>query len=120
MDKTASRIITATNSATDFVQDDISKEFAIISKWGCDGSTGHSEYKRRSLEDASDSDIFITPVFLLRLYSTKTSGDKILWQNLRPSLVRSRRPIRIQLKKEAAELAKEETSAVEERILKKR
>jgi hypothetical protein len=53
------------------------------------------------------------------LYSTKTSADKIiLWHNPRPSSVRSCRPIRIQLKKEAAESAKEETSVVEERIKK--
>jgi hypothetical protein len=52
------------------------------------------------------------------LYSTKISGDKlILWQNRRPS-VRYCKPIRIQFKKETAELAREETSIVEERIKK--
>ena len=66
---------------------------------------------------------FITLVLLLRLYSTKTSADKIvLWQNPRPSSVRSCRPVRKQMKKEAAELAKQEISVVEEKIrkLKKR
>jgi hypothetical protein len=54
----------------------------------------------------------------LQLHSTKTSGDKfILWQNCRPS-VRSCKPIWIQFKKETAEIATEETSAVEERIKK--
>jgi hypothetical protein len=68
------------------------------------------------LEDASDSDIFVTSVVPLKLYSTKTSGDKfILWHDRRPS-VRYCLPIRIQFKKEIAELAKERTSAVEERI----
>lgn len=62
---------------------------------------------------------FITLVLPLPLYSTKTSADKIiLWQNPRPSSVRSCRPIRKQLKKEAAELAKEATSVVEARIKK--
>jgi hypothetical protein len=65
----------------------------------------------------SDSDIFITSVVLLQLYSTKMSGDKIiLWQNPRLSSVRYCRPIRMQFKKETAELAKEETSLVEEGI----
>jgi hypothetical protein len=109
----------ATNSATNIVLYDNSKEFALITTWGCDGSTGHSEYKQRALEGASNSDIFITPVIPLRLYATKTSRDKIiLWQNPRPSSVRSCRPVRIQLKQQAAELAKEETSVVEERIKK--
>ena len=68
-------------------------------------------YMPRSLEDASDSDIFITSVVPFQLYSTKTSGDKIIhWQNPRPSLVRYCHPIQIQFKKETAQLAKEETS----------
>jgi hypothetical protein len=58
MDKTVSRIILATKSVTDIVLDDNSKEFTLIPQWGCAGSTGHSEYKQRSLEDASDTEIF--------------------------------------------------------------
>jgi hypothetical protein len=50
------------------VLDDISKEFVLISKWGCDGSTGHSEYNQRSSEDVSDSDTFVTSVVPLQLY----------------------------------------------------
>ena len=68
------------------------------------------------MEDASDSDIFVTSVVPLKLYSTKTSGDKfILWHNPRPS-VRYCLASRVQFKKETAELAKEGTSVVEERI----
>ena len=116
MDKRVSRIIMAHKSATWFVLDDISKGSVLISKWDCDGSTGHSEYKQRSLEVASDNNIFITSAVPLQLYSTKTSGDKlILWQNPRPS-VSYCYPIRIQFKKETTELAKEETSVFEERI----
>jgi hypothetical protein len=92
----------------------MSKEFVLTSKWGCDGSTRHSEYMQRSLEDVSDRDIFVTSVFPLQLYSTKSSGDKIiLWQNPRPFSVRYCRPIRMQFKKERAEFAKEEISVVE-------
>jgi len=106
----------AHKNATWFFLDDISKGTALISKWDCDGSTGHSEYKQRSLEDASDNNIFITSVVPLQLYSTKTYGDKlILWQNPRPS-VSNCYPIRIQFKKETTELAKEETSVFEERV----
>jgi len=60
VDKLASRIIIAQKSALNLFLDDIVKEFLLISKWVWDGSTGHSEYKQRSLEDATDSDIFIT------------------------------------------------------------
>jgi hypothetical protein len=108
MDRTASRIIKSKKKVTGTVLDDISKDFFLVSKFGCDGSTGHSEYKQRSLEDVTDSDIFVTSVVPLQLYSTKTSGDKIiLRQNPRPSSVRYCRPIRMQFKKETAEFAKE-------------
>jgi hypothetical protein len=59
---------------------------------------------------------FFTSVVPLKLYSTKTSGDKfILWHNPRPS-VRYCLPTRMQFKKETAELTKEGTSVVEEKI----
>jgi hypothetical protein len=76
LDKTASRIIMAQKNVIHIVPDDTSKEFFLISKWGCDGSTGHSGYMQRSLEDISDSDTFITSVVPLQLYSTKISGEK--------------------------------------------
>jgi hypothetical protein len=41
IDKTDPKIIKTQKSSTDFVLDDISKEFHHISKYGCDGSTGH-------------------------------------------------------------------------------
>jgi hypothetical protein len=97
MDKTTSRIIMVKNDIDIFL-DDISKEFLHVSKWGCDGSNGHSECKQRSLEVASDNDVFKTSVHPLQLYSIKTSGDKdILWQNPWPSSVRYCRPIPIRV-----------------------
>jgi len=105
VDKLASRIIIAQKSALNLFLDDIVKEFLLISKWVWDGSTGHSEYKQRSLEDASDSDIFVTSVVPLKLYSTKTSGDKfIFWHNPRPS-VRYCLSIRVQFKKKKIQLS---------------
>jgi len=78
MDKIASRIIIVKN-AIDIFLDDISKEFLRVSKWSCNGSTGHSTCKQRSLEDASDSDIFTTSVDPLQLYSIKHPQIKIFF-----------------------------------------
>jgi hypothetical protein len=75
MDTTDSRIIKDKKITVYFVLKEISKEFFVISKWVCDVSTGQSGYKQRSLEDASDSDIFTTSVVPLKLYSIKISGD---------------------------------------------
>jgi hypothetical protein len=74
IDTAASRIIRTKKSTKYFVLDEISKEFVVISKWGCDVSTGQSGYKQRSLEEASDYDIFTTSVVPLQLYLIKTSG----------------------------------------------
>jgi hypothetical protein len=85
VDELASRIIIAQKNALNLFLDDIMKEFLLISKWVWDGSTGHSKYKQRSLEDATDSDIFITSVVHLQLYSARASGDTvIIWQNSMP------------------------------------
>jgi hypothetical protein len=36
--------------------------FVLVSKWGCDGSTGHSQYKQNaSSENLSDSNLFFRP-----------------------------------------------------------
>jgi hypothetical protein len=85
----------------------------LFSDWGRDGSTGHSKHKQRSLEDATDSDICITSVVALQLYSEKASRDTdILWQNCSP-LVSYCHPIQTQFKKETADKAKEKTSVIE-------
>jgi hypothetical protein len=43
MDKRASRTIRAFKKFTDFILNNISKEFVLISKWGGDGSNGLNE-----------------------------------------------------------------------------
>jgi len=107
MDKRASRIIKAQKNVIDFILNNISKEFVLISKWGGDGSTGHSEFKERSCGDASDNNILIKSAVPLQLCSTKTFTDKfILWQIPRPS-VSCCLPMRREFKKETAESATE-------------
>jgi len=83
----------------------------LVSKWGCDGRTGHSQYKqKRSAESFSDADLFLSSLvpLQLQLHEEDSSADArastsaysgpvcILWQNPRPSLNRFCQPIRIQ------------------------
>jgi hypothetical protein len=75
----ASRIIMTQKNIIGIFLDDISKEFVLISQWGCDGSTGHGKYKQRSSEDISDSDIFVTSVIPLQSYSTKQLAIKLFF-----------------------------------------
>jgi hypothetical protein len=66
-------------NAIDFILNNISKKFVLISKWGGDGSSGHSEYKERSWEDVSDNNVIITSVVPLQSCSTKTSAGKFIF-----------------------------------------
>jgi hypothetical protein len=57
----------------------VSKEFFLISEWGWDANSTHSEYKQRSLEDVSDSDIIITSLVPLHLYSSKLAKKNVFF-----------------------------------------
>ena len=61
MDKTASRIIMAKEIRI-FSPERYFEIIFPISKWGCDGSNGHSELMQRSLHDAGISDFFLSSV----------------------------------------------------------
>ena len=99
----------------------------LVSKWRCDGSTGHSQYKqKRSAESFSDADLFLSSLVPLQLQfheedspadarastSAYSGPVRILWQNPRPSSTRFCRPIRTQSKKETAALAQAEVNYI--------
>ena len=103
----------------------------LVSKWGCDGRTGHSQYKqKRSAEIFSDADLFLSFLVPLQLQfheedssaharasTSACSGPvRILWQNPRPSSARFCRPIRIEFKKEIAALAQAEVVYISTQI----
>ena len=55
--------------------DDETTNLVLVSKWGCDGSTGHSQYKQKaSSENLSDSDLFLSSVVPLQLHLEKDSN----------------------------------------------
>ncbi|KAK9710628.1 hypothetical protein QE152_g25910 [Popillia japonica] len=90
----------------------------LITKWGFDGSSGHSRYKQR-LHSPSEDDasVFITLLVPLRLISGDPEGHHvILWQNPRSSSIRFCRPIRFQLKHETSEIAKKEKEYMDQQI----
>ncbi|CAB3252648.1 unnamed protein product [Arctia plantaginis] len=91
----------------------------LIVKWGCDGSSGHNEYKHK-LDDETDSDkhIFFTSLVPLQLLhiDTATIKSTVVWKNPRPSSPRYCRPIKIQCAKESVDLTKKTTDEVEDQI----
>ena len=71
--------------------------FTLISKWGCDGSSGHSTHKQRfKNSDATDEFLFVFSFVPLRL----SDGQNIIWQNPRPSSTLYCRPIKFIFSKE--------------------
>jgi len=103
----------------------------LVSKWGCDGSTGHSQYKqKRSAESFSDADLFLSSLVPLQLqfHEEDSSADarastsaysgpvRILSQNPCPSSTQFCWPTRIQFKKETAAFAQAEVDYVSTQI----
>ena len=93
------------------------EKLTLISKWGCDGSSGQSVYKQRiSSDDAtiSDGSMFMASVVPLRL----KSDVSLHWKNPRPSSVHYCRPIMFQFARESAELIRTTVKDIEEQISK--
>ncbi|KAH9632262.1 hypothetical protein HF086_002897 [Spodoptera exigua] len=116
LNKTAERLIEAQREVVTSVLPNISpnSSFTLISKWGCDGSSGHSAYKQR-FENSEDTDefLFVYSFVPLRLID---EGNNIIWQNPRPSSTIFCRPIKFIFVKETMEMTKIETNKVLEQI----
>ncbi|XP_046802342.1 uncharacterized protein LOC124418816 isoform X1 [Lucilia cuprina] len=70
------------------------KELVLLTKWGFDGTTGHTQYKQGFLDrNNSDSHLLITIIFPLQL----SYKDNIIWKNTKPSSTCYCRPLNIQL-----------------------
>lgn len=94
----------------------------MFTKWGCDGSSGHQQYKQTFSEEGTlnDSDIFFISLVPLILYesgkNTLNDRDSVAWQNPHPSSTKYCRPICIQYKKETLLFTKQEVEAVNNQI----
>jgi len=83
---------------------------------GCDGSSGHSEYKQNFSRDGiKDSNLFLTTLVPLR-WRNKDNKGLIYWQNSRPSSTRFCRPIRFEFEKESDDVTKTENARMERAI----
>lgn len=91
-------------------------ECTLITKWGCDGSSGHSEYKQRiNEEDISDGNLFLTSLVPLHLCD-KDDEKIIFWKNKSPSSTRLCRPVQFQFLKETADVIDNEIERMNSEI----
>lgn len=113
LDHTVKRLLLTVDSVIETLQDKELREFQLLSKWGFDGSSGHSSYKQAFHgNEASDSAVFITCIVPLRL----VCGEKIIWQNPRPASTRFCRPLKIEFIKESTTVSVAEKNRVDEEI----
>lgn len=81
LNKTVECLITAQSDVLRNLSSNSS--FTLISKWVCDGSSGHSTYKQTfSSTEATDEFLFVFSLVPLQLYDI--SGN-IVWQSPHPS-----------------------------------
>ncbi|KAG8237915.1 hypothetical protein J437_LFUL018024 [Ladona fulva] len=89
----------------------------LISKWGCDGSSGHSIYKQSAEYDFDENSLFFTSVVPLQLYTFDENSEKVVvWQNPKPSSTRYCRPLRLEFIKETTSHIQAAINSVEEEI----
>lgn len=108
LNKTVQRLIEAQSEVINSVLP-TNSSFTLVSKWGGDGSSGHSTYKQR-FENDEDTDefLFVFSLVPLRLHD----GHNIIWQNPRPSSTIYCRPIKFIFAKETTELTVRETNVL--------
>lgn len=113
LDHTAKQIM-ATKSVEE-LQNHQGKELVLISKWGMDGSSGHSQYKQgfQDNKDATDSSLF--SIALVPINLADGNNNKV-WENPRPSSTRYCRPIKLEYAKETIEYTKQEDEKIQEQI----
>lgn len=110
LDHTTERIF-LTKSETDLKS--MSNQFVLLSKWGCDGSSGHSTFKITfENEGATDANMFLTSLVPLRLSDNKS----LFWDNPRPSSTRFCRPIRFTFVTETPDIIRDEVSRIKYEI----
>ena len=85
-------------------------------KWGCDGSSGHSEYSQPFTSGTvSDGSLFLSSLVPLQLHRSD-DDRKIYWRNPKPSSTRYCRPIRFEFVKESNQVVRSEIRRIETQI----
>lgn len=93
-------------------------DFTIIYKWGCDGSSGYSQYKQKysTPTSVSDNNLFLFSIVPLQFRCSVDNSNIVLWQNPRPSSPRFCRPIKFMFKKETTDVTIENCKTIEKQI----
>ena len=118
LDLTVSRLVQLQEPVLMGLPPSTLSELRLVSKWGCDGSGGHSLYKQKSDVDdlLFDSNVVMTCLVPLQIYVVADGLKKVVWQNPRPSSTRFCRPLRVDFHKETPEFVLSIKSEMDEQI----
>lgn len=119
LDLTVRRIIQLQSEVLLHIPKNMYNNIHLISKWGCDGSSGHSLYKQIFTDSQElDNDLFMTCLMPLQLYalSEKEGQKTISWQNPRPISTRYCRAIKLEFIKESVEVIRTEKIKMDKQI----
>lgn len=91
-------------------------EVKLIIKWGCDGSSGLSEYKQ-NFKKPEDKDASVFSMYLVPLFVVAKDDEKrLIWENLTPSSTRFCGLVKFIFAKESEKLIKDECLQMESLI----
>lgn len=99
LDLTVRRIIELQENVLVTLPSDVYGNLVLVSKWGCDGSSGHAAYKQKSNQEVMfDVRVLMMCLVPLQMYALSPDHGKkiIVWQNPRPSSTRYCRPIKLE------------------------
>jgi hypothetical protein len=92
-----------------------STSLVLISKWGCDGASGQSQYNQTfSNPNSNDSNVFIANLVPIKLFSE--ANGEIIWINSKPSSTWLCRPILFEFMKESVEATNRVIGDINEEI----
>lgn len=113
LNHTVKRLLMVQQCVVESLKDEELDNLFLYTKWGFDGSSGHSSYKQafHGIE-ACDAAVFISSLVPIRL----VCGTKIIWQNPRPGSTRYCRPLKMQFIKESTAVSIAEKTRVDEQI----
>lgn len=93
------------------------KDFEMLYKWGCDGSSNHSQYKQSfQTTDISDTSMFTVSLVPLQLQCMNNNEKIVLWSNPRYSSTRFCRPLKFIFMKENNDKTIEMYTEIEDEI----
>lgn len=119
LNHTCKRILEIPRVKDNLIGNNAELSLTMISKWGCDGASGHSSYKQKFSDGTtSDESIFVTSIVPLTLVLNNANAvdQKVIWSNAQPGSTRHCRVINFEFTKESKETITKKVNQINDKI----